>query len=103
MDALKRVRLVTVNPTQAIRLTFGNDEIYLAAGVGTDSTASETVDATIDGERMEVGFNPEYLVEALGALAGETGRFRLNTPSKSVLLDSPDDESYRHVLMPVRL
>lgn len=102
VDAVKRVRLVMERPTQSLKLTFGNDEILLTAA-GATSNAVEAVDATIAGERMEVGFNPEYLVDGLAALAGETGRFRLNTPAKPVLLDAPEDASYRHVLMPVRV
>ena len=104
VDAVKRVKLVmSERANQPIRLTFGNEEILLAAGGGSDSTGAEAVDATIAGDRTVVAFNPEYLIDGLTALAGGTGRFQLNNPAKPVLLDSPEDESYRHVLMPVRL
>lgn len=101
--AVKRVRLVMDRPNQPLRLTFGNDEIFLDAGTATNSEASEPVEAKIEGERTETAFNPEYLVEALTALAGATARFQLNGPAKPVLLDSPDDPSYRHILMPVKV
>ena len=102
VEAVKRVRLVMDRPNQPAKLTFGNDEILIAAGDG-DAAASEAVEATIDGDRIEIAFNPEYLVDGLVALAGETTRFRLIEPNRPVLLDSPDDDTYRHVLMPVRL
>ena len=103
VDAVKRVRLVMDRPSQPIKLQFENGEILVSANSGPDASASERVTAKIDGDDIEIAFNPEYLVEGLSALAGPMARFRFIGSSKPSLLDAPEDESYRHVLMPVRL
>lgn len=103
IEAVKRVRLVMDRPNQPLRLTFGNDEILLDAGSGSNSAASEPVESQIHGERTEIAFNPEYLVEALAALAGSPARFQLNGSTRPVLLDAMDDPSYQHILMPVKV
>jgi DNA polymerase III subunit beta len=103
IDSVQRVRLVLQRPNQSIRLKFSDGEILIEANGDTDTYASEIIPAKIDGDPMQVAFNPGYLVEGLGALAGETARFQFNGSTRPSLLDAPEDESYRHVLMPVRL
>jgi DNA polymerase-3 subunit beta len=103
VEAVKRVRLVMDRPNQPLRFTFGNDEVLLAAEGGPAASASETVAGQLEGERVIVAFNPDYLVEGLLALGDQTGRLQLNGPTRPVLLDAPADKSYNHVLMPVRV
>lgn len=103
-DAVKRVSLVTDDRShQPIRLTFGNEEIHLVAGGGADADASEAVQGIMTGERVETAFNPNFLLDALLALSGDTVRIQLAGPSRAVLLTAPDDDTYQHVLMPVKV
>ena len=56
-EAVKRVALVAERNTP-IRLAFTADGLTLEAGAGDEATASETVEASFDGEDLRVNFNP---------------------------------------------
>jgi len=103
VDAVQRVRLVVERASQPIKLHFFGGEVMVSASSGPDANASEGVLAKIEGDDIEIAFNPEYLVEGLSALAGQMARFQFTSSAKPVLLDAPEDVSYRHILMPVRI
>jgi DNA polymerase-3 subunit beta len=107
-DAVKRVALVAERNTP-VRLTFTDGLLTLEAGQGEDAQASEAVEATLLGEEMSVAFNPQFLLDGLGALNAPFARLSFTQPTKPAVLspqaelDGPDDSSYRYLLMPVRI
>ena len=106
-DAAKRVALVAERNTP-IRLSFTEGQVVLDAGQGDDAQASEALEATLDGEDITVAFNPQFLLDGLGALSTEFVRFSFTHPSKPVeftgqrTIDGDDDRSYRYLLVPIR-
>jgi len=108
VEAVKRVALVAERNTP-IRLTFtagrGEYGLLLEAGAGDEATASETLDADHDGPDLQVAFNPQYLLDGLGAIGSDTAVISFTTPTRPAVLtgkreDGPAD--YRYVLMPIR-
>jgi len=55
------------------------------------------------GQEMEVGFNVNYLLDALGALDGEEVSVQISDPSSSCLIWDPSTEGCQYVVMPMRL
>ena len=104
-EAVKRVALVAERNTP-IRLAFTRAGLTLEAGAGDDARATETVDASYDGEDLKVNFNPQYLLDGLAAAGSDTVRMSFTTPVRPAVLtgkhseDGPPD--YRYVLMPIR-
>lgn len=108
VEAVKRVALVAERNTP-IRLHFLPDLLSIEAGQGEDAQASETIEATLSGEEIQIAFNPQYLLEGLSALHQPWARLAFTVPAKPALLtgqgeqDSAPDDAFRYVLMPVRL
>ena len=101
-EAVKRVALVAERNTP-IRLAFTTDGLRLEAGAGDEATASETVEASFDGEDLRVAFNPTYLLDGLGAIDSDTARISFTTPTRPAVLTGKDGAGeYRYVLMPIR-
>lgn len=107
-EAVKRVALVAERNTP-IRLRFDGEEVRLEAGSGEEAQASESTPATVEGEAIEIAFNPTYLLEGLGALDMPLTRITFTVPTKPAVLvglsevgTEPTPE-YRYLLMPVRL
>jgi DNA polymerase-3 subunit beta len=65
--------------------------------------AEEEVEVSYDGEPMEIGFNVNYLLDALGAIDGEQVEIGLTDGNSSCLIRSPADDRARFVVMPMRL
>jgi len=107
VEAVKRVALVAERNTP-VRLKFTDGQVTIEAGTGDDAQASEAVESTLTGPEIEIAFNPQFLLDGLGAVGTAYSRFSFTQPSRPAVLsgqveaDSEADESYRYVLMPVR-
>ncbi|MDO8106177.1 DNA polymerase III subunit beta [Isoptericola sp. b441] len=107
IEAARRVALVAERNTP-IRLAFSDGQVVLDAGQGDDAQASEALEAALTGEDITVAFNPQYLLDGLGALDTEFVRLAFTHPNKPVeftgqtSLDADDDRSYRYLLVPIR-
>jgi len=107
-DAVKRVALVAERNTP-VRLTFTEGLLTLEAGQGEDAQASEAVESTLVGDDLSIAFNPQFLLDGLGALNSPLVRLSFTQPTKPAVLspqtdpEGSDDSSYRYLLMPVRI
>ncbi|GEK23121.1 DNA polymerase III subunit beta [Cellulomonas xylanilytica] len=106
-DAAKRVSLVAERNTP-IRLSFSEGQVVLDAGQGDDAQASEALEATLVGDDISVAFNPQFLLDGLGALSTTFVRLSFTHPNKPVeftgqeSLEGEDNPEYRYLLVPIR-
>ncbi|KZM34219.1 DNA polymerase III subunit beta [Oerskovia enterophila] len=107
IDAAKRVSLVAERNTP-IRLSFTDGQVVLDAGQGDDAQASEALEAVLVGEEISVAFNPQFLLDGLGALGTDFVRLSFTHPNKPVeftgqeSLDGEESSHYRYLLVPIR-
>jgi DNA polymerase-3 subunit beta len=108
VEAVRRVALVAERNTP-VRLSFTEGSVTLEAGQGEDAQASEAVECSFVGEDLSIAFNPQFLLDGLGALTTPYARLSFTLPQKPAVIsgqaegEGQDDESYRYLLMPVRL
>jgi DNA polymerase-3 subunit beta len=108
VEAVKRVALVAERNTP-VRLRFTDGQVTIEAGQGEDAQASESIEAQLTGGDIEIAFNPQYLLDGLGALHQPWARLAFTQPTKPALLtgqaepEAEADDSFQYVLMPVRL
>lgn len=58
---------------------------------------------TGEGKKGTIAFNSRYVSDALGVLSGESVELSLNSGLDPAVFSTPEDSTYRHVIMPVRL
>ena len=113
LGAVKRVKLVAERNTP-LRMVINDDHITLEAATGDQAQGTEAISAGVEvvGDEQSIeaaGFNPQYLLDALGALDAPYAHFSFTAPGKPCLitgLASMDGEQlldYRHVIMLMRL
>ena len=74
IEAVRRVALV-LDRSAPLRFTFGPDSVTMDASGSEQARASESVDAHLNGgDEVTLGLNPQYLLEALGAVKSEFTR-----------------------------
>jgi DNA polymerase III subunit beta len=112
--AARRVSLVAERNT-SLRMLIGDGVVTLEAATGDQAQASEALEAVVEqpggGDQAvtAAGFNPTYLLDALGAFDTPYVNFGFTAPSKPCQLTGlaePDGEpltDYRHVIMLMRL
>ena len=110
VEAVKRVALVAAR-NAPVRLAFSADGVVLEAGGADDAQASERLECSWEGEAMATAFNPQYLLDGLGAVDSDTTTLSFTGPTRPAVLTGkrqPDASTgevadYRYLLMPVRL
>jgi len=110
VEAVKRVALVAAR-NAPVRLSFSADGVVLEAGGQDDAQASERLECgweTSAEAEMSIAFNPQYLLDGLGAVDSDTTTLAFTGPTRPAVLTgkrNPDGAAadYRYLLMPVRL
>jgi DNA polymerase-3 subunit beta len=107
IEAVKRVSLVAERNTP-VRLSFRQGEVILEAGTGDEAQAVEALEATLEGDDIDIAFNPGFLLDGLAAIGSDIARLSFTTPTKpAVLTGKPPADganpNYRYLIMPVRL
>ena len=108
VEAVKRVSLVAERNT-AVQLSFADGSLTLDAGSGDEALATEQIDASIKGEDITTGFNPQFLLDGLTAIEAPVVELAFTAASKPAVmagvdsLDGEADPSFRYLLMPRRL
>ena len=61
------------------------------------------MEVAYEGDEVEIGFNVNYLLDALGAIDGERVEIGLGDSNSSCLIHAPGAVHTRYVVMPMRL
>jgi len=108
IESVKRVSLVAERNT-AVQLAFSEGVLTLDAGSGDEAQASESLEAQVQGEDITTGFNPQFLLDGLGAIEAPVVELAFTQASKPAViagaasLDGEADTDFRYLLMPRRL
>ncbi len=107
VESVKRVALVAERNT-AVQLTFSDAMVTLDAGSGDEAQASESIEATVNGEEITTGFNPQFLLDGLTAIDEAVVELAFTQASKPVVIsgapgEDGEDPAFRYLLMPRRL
>lgn len=101
LAAVKQISTVTRTKDGAIAMTIAAGEVEISAASDGESSGSEFLDATTDGDTARFGFNPGFLLGLLGPVA--SGPVHIGyAGDRKPLIFTPRD-GVRQVLMPRRL
>ncbi|MCM8775866.1 MAG: DNA polymerase III subunit beta [Candidatus Omnitrophica bacterium] len=101
LQALRRTALLTSTDAPALKLDFLEGKILISARSPNLGEAKEELDAEVKGDELTIGFNPNYLIDALKNLDVSQVSFALSEPDKPGLLRAGED--YLYVIMPMQL
>jgi DNA polymerase-3 subunit beta len=102
-QALQRTAILSNEKYRGIRLTARPDLLMLQAHNPEQEEAEDQVEVSYKGEEVEIGFNVNYLLDALGAIEGDKVQIGLTDSNSSCLIHAPGTTHTRYVVMPMRL
>ena len=85
-----------------VRLNIALDKIEITCITGK-GMVHDMVDAGVNGNDIEIGFNHRYLLEALRACEDENIKLEFSNPRSSCFIRSEEDNSFTYMVLPVRL
>ncbi len=101
--ALQRTAILSNEKYRGVRLLLEENVLTIQAHNPEQEEAEEQVEIDYTGESMEIGFNVNYLLDALGAVDTETVELGLADANRSCLIQEPGADDCKFVVMPMRL
>lgn len=103
LNCLERASLISRDSRKIpVKLDISGKNIIITSNAET-STAYEEVYTEIDGDKLSIAFNPKYLIDALKAIDDEEIYMLFNTPLSPCVFKPLEGESYKYLILPLRL
>ncbi len=101
--ALQRAAILSNEKFRGVRLLLEDRALKLQTHNPEHEEAEEELEVEYVGEKLSIGFNVNYLLDALSALTTEQFSLGLSSPDHSGLLLEPGNDHCKYVIMPMRL
>ncbi len=101
--ALQRTAILSNEKYRGIRLIIRDSGVVLQAHNPEQEEAEEELEVSYSGDDIEIGFNVNYLLDALGAIDSEDVTLSVLDSNSSCLIRDPASDDCKFVVMPMRL
>ena len=101
LDALERASVMSMDEAHSIRLTFEENRLNVASAASDIGSASDEVPIKYAGEKIEIMFNPTYVMDPLKAIDDDEVRIEIKDGHAPVVIRC--SIPFLYVLMPLRV
>lgn len=101
--ALQRAAILSNEKYRGVRVEVSPGQLRISAHNPEQEEAQEEVEADTRVDSLAIGFNVNYLLDALTALREDQVVLQLRDANSSALVREASSEKCRHVVMPLRL
>jgi DNA polymerase-3 subunit beta len=101
--SLQRAAILSNEKYRGVRVEVSPGQLKINAHNPEQEEAQEEVEAETKVDSLTIGFNVNYLLDALSALRDEHVVLQLRDANSSALVREASNERCRHVVMPLRL
>jgi DNA polymerase-3 subunit beta len=101
--ALQRAAILSNEKYRGVRVEVSPGQLRINAHNPEQEEAQEEIEADTRVDGLAIGFNVNYLLDALSALRDEHVVLQLRDANSSALVREAGSEKCRHVVMPLRL
>jgi DNA polymerase III subunit beta len=103
-DGIRRAAIMADEKLKAIRLSLSSGVIELTASCAEAGESHEKVPVEYQGDSIEIGFNPLYLLDFVGVCGSDSISLSIKDSETQGLLRpvGESDLEYRYVVMPMK-
>ncbi|MBA7707148.1 Beta sliding clamp [subsurface metagenome] len=101
LSAARRAALLTSEESRGIRIAIGKETIVFSGKAPETGDAQVEMGVDYKGEPIEIGFNPQFLIDALRVIQAAEFELELGQPDRPGLIKS--GANFLYVLMPINL
>ena len=105
-ELLKAIKIAAVfarETANIIKFSIEKNKIIVSANSPSVGEDSVEVEAKTTGETNEIAFNAKYLLDILSTLDTEIVVFEMNGPLNPGVFKIKEDNSFLHLIMPIRV
>ncbi|MDP6379854.1 MAG: DNA polymerase III subunit beta [Phycisphaerae bacterium] len=99
--AVRKAALLTTEEARSIKLQFKSEELTLSSQAPEMGEATVRMPAAYDGKEIEIGFNPQFLADALKIIETEEIIFAFQGPNQPGMISV--GKEFIYVVMPVSI
>jgi DNA polymerase-3 subunit beta len=99
----KVVSLFARDAANVLKLRCEPGQMVLSANTNEVGDNVAAIDATLEGDSVGIAFNARYVADVLGLIDSQEVEFVLNGALAPGLVRVPGDDTYRYIIMPVRV
>jgi DNA polymerase-3 subunit beta len=101
LSAIRRAALLTTEESRGVRLAFNKKGLVLTSRSPESGEATINFPCKFEGADIEIGFNPNFVVDALKVVDTDEVSLEMQAPNRPGLLKAGAD--FLYVIMPVNL
>jgi DNA polymerase-3 subunit beta len=102
LEALRRVSIVSSDRTLGVKFVLSEGSLEIVTNNPSVGEGSEQLDASYEGEDLEIGFNARYFIDILSVLEDEEINLELSGALDPVIVKDPTG-TFVGVVMPMRV
>jgi DNA polymerase III subunit beta len=103
LACLQRTAIMTSDKFKGVRLNLEPGTLRVASNNAEQEEAVDELDIDYGGDAIEIGFNVTYLIDALSNMSQDMIKLQLADGNSSALITNPESESFKYVVMPMRI
>ncbi len=100
---LRRISVMSRERASAVRFDIGKDTLIVSSSNPDLGEAKEEIAIEYKDEKLSLGFNARYMIDALGAMMSGKVTIEFQDPLSPVLMKEEGNEDYKCVVMPMRI
>ena len=101
LDALERASVMTMDEAHSTKLIFEDNRLTVTSAVNDIGSASDEVPIKYAGDKIEIMFNPNYVMDPLKAIDDDEVKIELNDGHAPAVIKC--SIPFLYVLMPLRI
>jgi DNA polymerase-3 subunit beta len=103
LHSLLRAAILTNEKFRGVRLVLGPGSLKIISSNAEQEEAQEEIEIDYNDEALDVGFNVTYLLDVLNNVSNETIELHLADANSSALFLLPGNDTFKYVVMPMRI
>ncbi len=103
LQSLHRAAILTNEKFRGVRVVLAPGSLKIISSNADQEEAQEELEIIYDAEALDIGFNVTYLLDVLNNVSNEEIEIRLADANSSALITLPGNESFKYVVMPMRI
>jgi len=101
--ATQRAEVMTTDRYNLVKYEISTGKMVVTTNCPEVGELRDELDVEYEGDSLDVGFNPQFILDALKAIDEEKVRIQLKDAQSSGLILPEGSDDYLYVVMPVRL
>ena len=103
LQSLLRAAILTNEKFRGVRLVLAPGSLKIISSNAEQEEAQEEIEIDYNSDALDVGFNVTYLLDVLNNVSNETIELHLADANSSALFVLPGNQTFKYVVMPMRI